>query len=48
MAFKISLDTNKEEYKYDADGGVILKEKTNILSMPIDQTKEINKIENFI
>ena len=36
-------DYYKEEYEYDADGGVILKEKTNILSMPIDQTKEINK-----
>ena len=32
-----------DDYTYDAHGGVILTQTTNILSLPIDQTKEVNK-----
>jgi hypothetical protein len=34
----------KDDYTYDIDGGVILTNTTNILSMPIDQTKPINNM----
>lgn len=33
----------KDDYTYDEDGGVILDKTTNILSMPVDQTKPINQ-----
>ena len=33
----------KDPYTYDGDGGVVLTTKTNILSMPIDQTKKLNE-----
>ena len=36
-------DYYKNDYTYDEYGGVVLGLYTDILSMPIDQTKEINK-----
>lgn len=33
----------KDDYTYDEDGGAILTQTTNILNMPIDQTKPINQ-----
>ncbi|MBR2289153.1 MAG: hypothetical protein IJ867_00655 [Clostridia bacterium] len=36
-----------DDYTYDLDGGVVLTEKTNILNLPIDQTKPINQKYSF-